>query len=308
MGANSVPARGSSGRRYARRDALLRMDPDTEYHEIYRQLATLEFPWDIYQALSFALFRTYAVPSIGQLLHRTGEFTARAQKRYDDTVLILDAVLEFGFDHATGRAAIRRMNQMHGAYPISNDDLRYVLAAFVVVPVRWLRDYGWRDLTDVEKRASVAYYRRLGTLMGIQDIPADLGGFEHLLDDYEAVRFERNDSSRLIADATLDLMATFPAQKMLPATWIRTGARALMDAPLLDAFGYPPPDSRLVKAVHRALRTRGALVRRLPPRSRPAYASRRADIRSYRPGQDVRELGTFPPRAHHVESAGSSPS
>ena len=81
------------------------------------------------------------MPSIGGLLHRSGEFTARVQKRYDDTVLILDAVLEHGFDHPTGRAAVRRMNQMHGSYPISNDDLRYVLAAFVVVPVRWLRDY-----------------------------------------------------------------------------------------------------------------------------------------------------------------------
>jgi mpaB/rubber oxygenase-like protein len=203
-----VPVRDGRGRRYARRDGLSRRDPDVDYHEIYRQLATLEFPWDIYQALSFALFRTYAVPSIGGLLHRSGEFTARVQKRYDDTVLILDAVLEHGFDHPTGRAAIRRMNQMHGSYPISNGDLRYVLAAFVVVPVRWLRDYGWRQLTDVERRASVAYYRRLGTLMGIQDIPADLAGFERLLDDYEAAHFHRNDSSRRIADMTLDLMAT----------------------------------------------------------------------------------------------------
>jgi hypothetical protein len=45
---------------------------------------------------SFALFRTYVVPSIGGLLARTGEFTGRTQKRYDDTVLILDAVLEHG--------------------------------------------------------------------------------------------------------------------------------------------------------------------------------------------------------------------
>jgi hypothetical protein len=289
------------GRRYARRDGLSQRNPDTDYHEIYRQLATLEFPWDIYQALSFALFRTYAVPSIGQLLHRTGEFTARVQKRYDDTVLILDAVLEYGFDHPTGRAAIRRMNQMHGAYPISNDDLRYVLAAFVVVPVRWLRAYGWRKLTDVELRANVAYYRRLGTMMGIHDIPIDLAHFERLLDDYEAARFQRDDSSRLIADATLDLMATFPAQRMLPASWVRTGARALMDPQLLNAFGYPPPDKRLVACLHRALRARGALVRRLPPRRRPAYASRRPDIRSYRPGYDVAALGTFPPRSAHTD-------
>ena len=50
------------------------------------------------QALSFALFHTYAVPSIGSLFRaRTGEFIARTQQRYDDTTLILDAVLEHGF-------------------------------------------------------------------------------------------------------------------------------------------------------------------------------------------------------------------
>jgi hypothetical protein len=299
-----VPVRARrTGRRYARRDALSRLDPDTDYEEIYRQLGTLEFPWDFYQALSFALFRTYAVPTIGQLLDRTGEFAARAQKRYDDTVLILDAILEYGFDHPTGRAAIRRMNQMHGSYPIGNDDLRYVLAAFVVVPVRWLRDYGWRALTDVELRACVAYYRRLGQLMGIRDIPADLAGFERLLDDYEAAHFERNDSSRTIADATLDLMATFPGRRMLPTAWVRRGAQAVMDPRLIDALGYPRPDRRLVAGVHRALRARGALVRWLPPRLRPSYASRRREIRSYRPGYDVTTLGTFPARADHADDA-----
>jgi hypothetical protein len=298
-----LPVSPVPARRYARRDALSQLDPDTDYHDIYRQLVTLEFPWDVYQALSFALFRTYAVPSIGQLLLHTGEFTSRVQKRYDDTVLILDAVLEFGFDHPTGRAAIRRMNQMHGAYPISNDDLRYVLAAFVVIPVRWLRDFGWRQLTDVELRATVAYYQRLGSLMGIRDIPADLAAFERLLDDYEAERFARNDSSRRIADATLDLMATFPAQRMLPATWVRKGAYALMDRPLIDALGYPAPPPLLVSALHRALRTRAALVRLMPPRSRPLYASRRADIRSYRPGYDVTTLGTFPARTAHAPSS-----
>ena len=282
--------------RYARRDALGRRDPDVDYHEIYRQLVTLEFPWDVYQALSFALFRTYAVPTIGRLLHRTGELTARAQKRYDDTVLILDAVLEHGFDHPTGRAAIRRMNQMHGAYAISNEDLRYVLAAFVVVPVRWLRAYGWRGLTEVEVRASVTYYRRLGAMMGIKDVPADLASFERLLDDYEAKCFEPSSSSRVVADATLDLMATFPAQRMLPAAWVRAGARALMDPELLDALGYPPPDPRVVAGMHRVLRVRAAVVRHLPPRRRPFFASRRSDIRSYRPGYDVAALGTFPAR------------
>jgi hypothetical protein len=74
-----------------------------------------------------------------------------------------------------------------------------------------------------------------------------------------------------------------------------------MDPQLIDALGYLPPNRRLVTGVRRALRARGALVRRLPPRRRPAYASRRADIRSYRPGYDVAALGTFPARAEHAD-------
>ena len=96
------------------------------------------------QSLSFALYRTYAVPSIGRLLKQTGEFTERTQKRYDDTALILDTVLEHGLASEPGRTTIRRMNQMHGAYPISNDDKRYVLCTFVTSPIRWIDRYSFR--------------------------------------------------------------------------------------------------------------------------------------------------------------------
>ena len=147
------------------------LDAQAEYEQIYQILVSHEFPWDMNQSLSFALYRTYAVPSIGRLLKRTGEFTERTQKRYDDTALILDTVLEHGMASEPGRAAIRRMNQMHGAYPISNNDKLYVLCTFVTMPIRWLDTYGWRPLTDHEKTATASYYRALGQLMGIKDIP-----------------------------------------------------------------------------------------------------------------------------------------
>jgi len=41
------------------------LDPETDYAEIYRIMAGHEFPWDMTQALGLALYRTYAVPSIG---------------------------------------------------------------------------------------------------------------------------------------------------------------------------------------------------------------------------------------------------
>ena len=53
-----------------------------------------------------------------------------------DTALVLESVLVEGMESTDGRAAVRRMNQMHGSYDISNDDLRYVLSTFVVTPQR----------------------------------------------------------------------------------------------------------------------------------------------------------------------------
>jgi ER-bound oxygenase mpaB/B'/Rubber oxygenase, catalytic domain len=271
------------------------LDPATDFAEIYRLTATYEFPWDMTQALSFALFRTYAVPSIGALLARTGELTARPQKRYDDTVLILDAVLEHGFTGPQGRTAIRRMNQMHRAHDISNDDLRYVLATFVVSPIRWIDAYAWRRLSEIERIASANYYRELGRHMGIRDVPETWQGFARLLDDYERARFGFDGGGRAVADATLDLFATFPMNRFSPAPVVRQMSYSLMDDALLDAFGFPHP-SRAVRAlVRRSLAARGRAIRFLPPRRRPMYARQQPQVRTYPDGYELDRLGTFPP-------------
>ncbi|WP_426756765.1 oxygenase MpaB family protein [Myxococcus sp. Y35] len=281
--------------RFAVRDQTDRLDAQTQCEEIVRLLSTREFPWDIEQALSFALFRTYAVPSIGVLLHETGEFNQRTQKRYDDTVLILDTILEHGMSSPAGRSAFRRMNQMHGAYDISNDDMRYVLSTFVVMPVRWLAEFGWRALTPHEVTAWVNYYRAVGRHMGIRDIPETYDAFSTLLDDYEAAHFAYDARGKAVADATLELLTTFPPTNLAPKRLVHLFARALMEDALLDAFQYPHP-SRLSRTVFRlALKARGKFVRyALSPRREPLYARQRPNIRSYPDGFAVESLGTFP--------------
>ncbi|MFE7418304.1 oxygenase MpaB family protein [Rhodococcus sp. NPDC057529] len=271
-----------------------RLDPETQYEEIARILATQEFPWDINQALSFALFRTYAVPTIGRLLFETGEFTERVQKRYDDTGLILDAVLENGLTSDPGRAGIRRMNQMHGSYDISNDDMRYVLSTFVVIPARWIEDFGWRKLTRNEIVGTTNYYRALGRYMGIKEIPETFEAFEKFLDDYEREHFLFDSGGRAVADSTLDLLCTFPPNNLAPAALIKRFSWALMDDPLLDAFAYRRP-SRLARTLSRgALKARARLVRFYPVRTVPKFARDLPNIRSYPNGYDVEKLGTFP--------------
>ena len=279
---------------------LARLDPESDFEEMYGITVRHEFPWDMNQSLSFALFRTYAVPSIGRLLDETGEFARRPQKRYDDTSLLLDEVATHGLDSDGGRRAVRRINQMHGAYDISNDDMRYVLATFVVVPKRWMDDYGWRPFTPGEVTASTRYYRELGRLMGVKDLPVTYDDFARLLDDYEAAHFAYDEGGRRVADSTLALMTTFHPR--VPASAVRLFARSLMDEPLLRAFGYSAPPALVVALARAGLRLRGRLERLLPARRIPVRVRDLRWIRSYPDGFDVDLMGTFPERTSRAEA------
>ncbi|MBD8868758.1 DUF2236 domain-containing protein [Nocardioides sp. MJB4] len=268
------------------------LDPRVDFVEIYRNLSSYEFPWDLNQALSFALFRTYAVPGIGRLLAETGEFTERTQKRYDDTALLLEVPFAKGFEDPEARTAIRRINRMHRAYDIPDHELRYVLSTFVVVPKRWLDDYGKRPLDEGEVVASVAYYRTLGRHLGIPDLPESFDDFATLMDDYEAEHFGFDAGARRVADATLALMLTFhprPAARL-----VEVFSRALMDEPLREAFGYRAPPPAVVRLSRAALRARGRVLRAFPARRRASAVADLPWVRSYPAGYDVARLGTFP--------------
>lgn len=278
--------------RYDRLREILRLDPDKDFLAIYRLTATYEFPWDMTRALELALFRTYAVPSIGRLLAETAEFTDRPQKRYDDTSLLLDAVVEHGFESDTARTAIRRVNQMHRAYDITNEDMRYVLCTFVVIPARWLDAYGWRPLTHHERRAAANYYAELGRHMGIKNIPGSFEEFEETLHSYEEAHLGWDEGGRKVADSTLALMASWYPAPLAPAT--RALVLSLLDEPLLSAFRYESPRPPVKRLFRGALKLRGRAVRLLPPRKAPHYARQNPEIKGYPHGYDVGELGTFP--------------
>ncbi|WP_433868719.1 oxygenase MpaB family protein [Saccharopolyspora sp. CA-218241] len=274
-------------KRFDRLEHILSLDPDDDCETIYRLLAELEFPWDITRALELALFRTYAVPSIGRLLDRTGQFTGCPQRRYDDTVLVLYEIFHGGAGSERGAAALAQLNTIHGAYRISNDDYLYTLATFVVVPVRWLAEFGWRELHPREVRAMTNTMRRLGDGMGLHDIPADYAEFERLLDDYERDRFGFDPGGRRVADATLDLLASWYPRPLAPLA--RRVPQLLMDPHLLEALGLPVPAPRPRALARAALRLRAGLVRLGPPRS--AQRPVRPEPPSYPDGYRIDELG-----------------
>lgn len=271
-------------------DQIRKLDAERDHLRIVQLDGMYEFAFDNTRALEFALYRTFAVPSIGALLHQTQEFEQRTQKRYDDTDLILSEIAEHGYDSERGRAAIRRMNQQHGRYPISNDDMLYVLSTFIFEPIRWNARFGWRQMIEKEKLAAFYFWRKVGHYMNIKNIPATFAEYERFNRDYEREHFKYSDANRHVASATRDLILGW----YLPGPLKRLGepgVYALMDEPLLEAFGFPKPSPFMRRLVEMALRAKARFSRLLPERKRPRSRTQDIKHRTYPNGYKIEELG-----------------
>jgi ER-bound oxygenase mpaB/B'/Rubber oxygenase, catalytic domain len=274
-----------------RLDEIRRLDPVRDHQRIVWIDVCLEFPFDTTRALEFALYRTYAVPSIGRLLAETRELTERPQKRYDDTDLILSTICEHGYDSPAGRGALRQMNRIHGRFDISNEDFLYVLSAVTFEPIRWNARFGWRPLLEVEREATFVFWREVGRRMAIRDIPATYEEFERFNVEYEREHFAVTAEGHEVGVATRNLfLSWFRVPPRLGSPFVH----ALMDDPLLRALGLEPPPAPLRAAVDASLRARARLVGKLPERRHPRLRTTRR-IRSYPTGYEIEQLGPQAP-------------
>jgi hypothetical protein len=284
------------------------LDPERDHARILHYLVGWEFPWDYVRALEMALYRTFAVPRVSALLDRTREFHDRPQRRYDDTALLVAEILEWGYDGERGREALRRINRSHRHYDIPNEDFLYVLMTFHTEPVRWIDRFGWRRLTEAERDASYYFWREVGRRMAIRDIPPTRAAFEAWGAAYERAHFRYADANQRVATATRELFAGWFPRPLRPL--VRVGIHAMLDAPLLDAFGFPRAPRAVRALATGALRARARVLRLLPARTRKDFLTGRPQ-RSRPNGYRIAELAPPPllarERERAREGAGAAP-
>jgi hypothetical protein len=267
---------------------LQNLDPEHDHQQICHWLAGYAFPWDITRALEIALLRTFCVPRIAQLLDHTGEFHHHAQKRYDDTGIVIAEVLKQGYDSPRGAAFIQRMNAIHSHYPIANDDYLYVLSTFIYEPIRWCDRFGWRPFCEQERWACYYFWRAIGQRMGLQNIPASYEAFEQFNREFEAQYFSYTPANQRVADATRQMLLSWFPAAIQPV--VDRGIPSLLDPPLLQALGWSPAPAWLQTLVQRALTVRSRWLRQQPPRSESAFFIDHS-IRSYPQGYGLEDIG-----------------
>lgn len=253
------------------RDRILKeiqkLDPQKDHERIVFLSTCYEFPFDTTRALELALFRTFCVPSISGLLDRTGEFRQRSQKRYDETDILVSELMEWGYSSDRGQRAIQRINQLHGRFRIANEDFLYVLSTFLFEPIRWNQRYGWRAFCDQERLGLFYFWQAVGQRMHIKDIPVDYQTFERFNVEYEQERFYFTPSNHRVGTATVELFVGWFPRMLAPM--VRSAIYALLEPPLITAFGFPEPSRLMRWAVPSLLKLRAGILRYLPPRRHP---------------------------------------
>lgn len=268
---------------------VLQLDPEHDHQQIVYLIGAYEYPWLLRKSLEFALFRTYAVPSISKILAESGQFEKYGQKRYDDTALLIAEFTEHGYDSERGRAAIRRMNQLHRRWNISNDDYLYVLSTFIYVPIYFHEQFGWRKPTQHENLANYHFWVEVGKRMNIQHIPTTFEAFEQFHLEYEREHFRYSPENERIGNATIRIFQGWYPAFLRPV--VREVIYCFMDDRLREAFGFPKPHSALKWLAQTGLWLMGRFIRYgMPPRRKPFHLTK-APNRTYPQGYEIETLG-----------------
>ena len=190
------------------------------------------------------------------LLDRTGEFYTHAQRRYDDTAILVAEMCEWGYEQGRGKEALERMNWAHGHYKIANDDFLYVLSTFIFEPIRWIDAFCWRKLCSNERLGLLLFLARDREADGHQGHSADLRsvrGLDRRLREgaISASPTPTSESARPRA------ICSRRGRRASMAPFVRYGIYALLDDDMLAAFGFPKPLPLTRPLLRGALRMRG---------------------------------------------------
>lgn len=272
-------------------DRYQHLDAKRDHEEIVKWMVVDTWKFDLVRATEIALLKTFAFPEISKILVDSGEFLGRSQKRYDDTDLLLSLFIENGYSSPAGMKAIQKINRMHAPHPITNHQMLYVLSTFVVEPIVWIDNFGWRKLRTQEREALFYFWIEVGKRMGIKDLFASLDEMLAYHERYERERmvFDAN-NAKLYQGMTPFIAGMMPFPIGAITQWALPG---IMSVRLCAAFGVPPRSSFWREFLRLSLKLRGFASTYLP--SRPFFRTKMLR-RTYPEGYTIHELGVSPSR------------
>ena len=222
-----------------------------------------ELPFIMLISTSFALFKTYGIPTISRLLVRTNRLARpdTAGRRAEDTGVLLGQCFLNNLDSDQSRMCLARINYIHSLYrkSILNDDLLYTLSLFIFEPIRWTEKYEWRSFTSIEIEARFVLWKEVAERMKIENIPSTYEEFERWSCDYEEKCMIFSKDNQLCGEATLKLMLSIYPHWM--RSFVRKVLISLIDERLRLAMGFEEAPLWVKRLTTTTLKLRAFLLR-----------------------------------------------
>ncbi|MDT9001693.1 oxygenase MpaB family protein [Paucibacter sp. APW11] len=155
-----------------------------------------------------ALLRSMAVGDLVQHFYRHSALVAHTQARLARTRNTLRQLICHGFDSDEGRQALARLRAAHAGVDASADDYRYVLALFMLEPLRWNEARGGAPLDEAEATLLLDFWARVGEAMGLPDCRLDLAAWRAFQRRYEQQRWCYTPEGEQLARACLREVVT----------------------------------------------------------------------------------------------------
>ncbi|MFF3753499.1 oxygenase MpaB family protein [Streptomyces sp. NPDC002018] len=226
-------------------------------HRAYARLVLETMPEESRVGLALGFIRTFGVPEIARVLYGTGRVTGEPRARAKATGVAMFTLIGKGLDSPEGRRTVEGLRRVHDRPDITPELMHYVLACFIVCPLRFIDDHGHRAVTDAEREAAYAFRLALSDALGLPEPPGAEGpaGVERWMRGYESRRFAPTEEGRALWNAaSRGLLASrlpAPLAALAPAV-----AASLLDDPLREALRVRRPPAPVRALVTRALRTR----------------------------------------------------
>src|SRR3954454_24907352 len=236
-----------------------------------------------------AFLRPFAVPRMARILIHAGQLVDNPRKRAYDTGLIIYEIVYGGLDSPRAREMVALINRAHHGRAISDEDMTYVLCAFIVTPIRHIGWVGWRSLTPEEKHSAVVFFGRLGRLMNIKAIPATYTEAEQFYDDFESRNIAPSPEGEILGTNLIRVLKDMqPAAARPLAAPIFT--ILLRDRRVAEAVGLRPPRAVTQRIAVELARLRAGWHRDAAPPDNPICTPGRPVRPIYPHGYAVYEL------------------
>ncbi|KAJ5681353.1 uncharacterized protein N7477_001293, partial [Penicillium maclennaniae] len=241
---------------------------DHDAFAIQKTIMEMEYPFIVLKSIHFALFRV-------RISH-----SERAQ------------------------TAIARTKFLHKGYrdsgKILEDDMLYTLSLFATEPIRFVKLYEWREMTEMERCAVGTYWKSLGDALSIsyEKLPSSKTEFQdgiHWLEEisewshsYELQHMKPHPRNKEVADKTIDVLVYNLPEFMKPLGIYLVSF--LMDERLRNAMMMesPPAFFRITFVLIFQLRRAFLRYLALP---RPSFI--RLDVFTEKPNEHGRNYVTY---------------